>query len=65
MVVIGTLLDELGVVALFPAPVRFQIINKETTFLHEILIQAKINGRTFCTASCVYLEPHNIKTPCA
>lgn len=28
---------------------------------NEILIQAKINGRTFCIASCVYLEPHNIK----
>ena len=33
MVVIGTLLDELGVVAVFPAPIRFQIINKETKFL--------------------------------
>lgn len=28
---------------------------------NEILIQANINGRTFCIASCVYLEPHNIK----
>lgn len=33
MVEIGTLLDEFGVVGVFLAAIRFQIINEETTFL--------------------------------